>query len=826
MNILDYNALDGHTLKEVLKVKVLTGAAMLTTVDRASVMALDWNTAGTLDVFNTAGNLEAGESDTFQVIVYWAPGAGDNLLNVNNGKNTTDGQPLFINFGINVVASQLNYENDSFGPDYDQGIALPDLPVSINKTFQSAPIESNSVTESVQVKNVSTNAGIATVEAASVNAVIGALKTQATDIAENSDLSTVIYLDVQTADKSETSVTYEIGMSATLTYKDSAGNTKTTTLNSLNGNLADKIVTATMDIGKGLSNVTVKHSGVPMAQLASESADAEGYYYNKTTGVLTIKSKSFSPFTVDYTIEGVAAVGDAAYATLEEALNAANDGDTVVLLRDITFANNPYYVLEVKPNTVINLNSKTITVPFMSAIFQGSNFTIKNGTFTSDASYALWIGDEGTTDSVVIDNVTVNGGINVYNATNVTLRNVTADATGHTYYAVWADANARITIDSGKYTGENGKVAILSYDGSNGGEPGKITVTGGKFSSDPSRYCAEGKMAVEGTDGMYEIVNDTRVKTEADLKTAVEAGGEVTLGADITLTSTLSITKDVTLNLGAYTISGKEKSSAVALKNDSGTIKVVVNATTGGITASGSNGNCFEIPSNNNGTVELTINGGNYSSTNAYFVNINAGSSTPDGRRDKLFINGGTYSGNRIICVNPANTEITITNGSLTATGSSSGISFGTNSNNSKLTITGGELKHESGAVITAQAQGNTIDIRDNAVVTGKLSLKNCTMNITGGCVNITGTDNRAIIVSNGTTMNIGGNAKVKGDALFNINGGTVNITGGMFSGKIVNGLNYGDDSRKSVEDILTTSDYQLSDQADANGWYQVVATN
>ena len=350
-----------------------------------------------------------------------------------------------------------------------------------------------------------------------------------------------------------------------------------------------------------------------------------------------------------------------------------------------------------------------------------------------------------------------------------------------------------------------------------------MTITGGTFSSDPASYLAEGKMAVLGSDGMYTVENDPRVKTEEQLKAAIEAGGEVTLGADIPLTSTLSITKDVTLNLGTFTISGKDRTSAVTLENNSGTIKAVVNATTGGIRASGSNGNCFEMPRSNEGTVELTINGGNYSSTRACLVSINAGSTTPDGRRDKLFINGGTYWGDRIINANPANTEITITNGSLTATGYNYGITFGTNSYNAKLTMTGGSLKYENGSVIIAQAQGNTIDIRDNAVVTGKLSLKNCTMNITGGTVNITGgnTDNRAIMVSGGTTLNISGNAKVSGDPLFNMNGSTVNITGGMFKGKIVNGLNYGNVYLQSVKDLLTGA-FSLSD-LNGDGWYQVV---
>ncbi len=49
-------------------------------------------------------------------------------------------------------------------------------------------------------------------------------------------------------------------------------------------------VTVTLNIGKGLNAVTVKHNGVEM--------DKNDYGYDKNTGILTIKTASFSPFEV------------------------------------------------------------------------------------------------------------------------------------------------------------------------------------------------------------------------------------------------------------------------------------------------------------------------------------------------------------------------------------------------------------------------------------------------------------------------------------------------------------------------------------------------
>ena len=968
MNILDYNALDGHTLKEVLKVKVLAGNEMLATIDRTTVSSLDWSTTDTLDVFNTAGSLEAGESDIFQVIIYWAPGANDNNFNMNNGKATSDGQPLFINFGINVVASQLNFENDSFGPDYDQGIALPDLPVSVNKVFQSAPIAGDSVSESVTVKNVSTNVGVATVQAASVNAVIGALKNQATDMAAGSDLSTIIYLNVQTADKSETSVTYEIGMYATLTYKDIAGATQTTTLSSLNNNLADKIVTATMEIGKGLSNVTVKHHGTPMTQLAPDTTDAEGYYYNKTTGVLTIKSKSFSPFTVDYTIEGVAVVGNTTYSTLEDAINAAENGNTVVLLKDVTLTsdlqlggngksltlhlnnhtidggeyqiytagvgtiticgggtikntnatqNADYAPLRIYQYSSVVLDDVTINGVYCAVKNSGNltvkkanitgttfglgcfldgttvigqlggnnsdivvtakeqalataaatgyaamNVTVYSGTFTSSGTVwddcpVYWAGhgtlnvyggtfQNNTSGTEAAGLYQKNGVVNIYggnfisrcgiklgaeetNSTEITLNVYGGTITGAKHAALYYKTTANglncttynVNISGGQFTGDTSKGAIYKSCVTGVITP-TVSITGGTFSTDPSTYVADGKMAVQNSEGMYEVVNDPRVKTEEELKAAVEAGGEVTLGADITLTSSLVISKDLILNLGEFKLTGKEKSNAVVISAESGVVHVTINATSGGIIGQGSNGNCIASPLYNDAAVDLTINGGNYESLSAYFIEIanrTAGS--------KVVINGGEFSGKKVMNIVPQNAEILIKNGSFS--GTESGIVFGTNSTNSKFTMTGGEIVMRTGKVITMAASGNLVEISGTASLTGDLSLSKGTMNIYGGTVSLLSNEysNQACRVMNGATLNISGDAKIQSQGGFLISDGTINISGGSFKGKIA--TQYYTSDMQSVKQLLndnTESNYMISSEADANGWYQVVDKN
>ena len=115
--------------------------------------------------------------------------------------------------------------------------------------------------------------------------------------------------------------------------------------------------------------------------------------------------------------------------TKEDFLRAVADSDAKVIQVtadiDLSGAN----VLDVSGRR-IDLQGNKISADNFSLIFEGTDFTIQNGTFDAKGgSYALFIGDMGTTDNVVVDNITMNGGINVFNATNVVLRDVNITGT-------------------------------------------------------------------------------------------------------------------------------------------------------------------------------------------------------------------------------------------------------------------------------------------------------------------------------------------------------------------------------------------------------------
>ena len=109
------------TLADALKVAVVEGGVSGT---REQVIGAVADNAWTkLESFTLPGVLEADKkSETYGIVVYWQPGdnAVDNQFNMNNGKTTSNGEPLTITLGVNLFATQEMYEDDSFGPDYDE----------------------------------------------------------------------------------------------------------------------------------------------------------------------------------------------------------------------------------------------------------------------------------------------------------------------------------------------------------------------------------------------------------------------------------------------------------------------------------------------------------------------------------------------------------------------------------------------------------------------------------------------------------------------------------------------------------------------------------
>ncbi len=90
-----------------------------------------------LENLSDGGELLPAKTENISIVIYWEPSDSDNNWNVQNGKTTTDGDPLHIDLGIKVLATQLTYESDSFDHLYDEDAKHAIDPAAVVKTIDA-----------------------------------------------------------------------------------------------------------------------------------------------------------------------------------------------------------------------------------------------------------------------------------------------------------------------------------------------------------------------------------------------------------------------------------------------------------------------------------------------------------------------------------------------------------------------------------------------------------------------------------------------------------------------------------------------------------------
>lgn len=277
-------------------------------------------------------------------------------------------------------------------------------------------------------------------------------------------------------------------------------------------------ITVNINIGKEKTVTSLTHNGTAITN----------YDYDSTTGILTFTTSSFSPFEVIYET-GVyeAKIGETKYATLQAALNAANNNDKVVLATCIK--QDAGYLFGGAGKTVdLDLNGKTITVNNGANVnnraikiddgtlnvYNGSIVAVGSGTNSSNGSGCYgafrieangklnatdltlkksrpWglnvkvLGGEATLTNVTIDS-SYGGGIEVTEADlggnskkgKATLTDCTFKQSNyfdHCSSAISVSGGSLLTVNSGTYEGE-----YAAYVFSSGGV---IDIKGGTFTA-------------------------------------------------------------------------------------------------------------------------------------------------------------------------------------------------------------------------------------------------------------------------------------------------------------------------------------------------------
>ena len=269
-----------YGLSEALQVGVVPGG--VTATDRQGVIASVEGGWTTLSEFLRSGTLlPEGESEqTWGVVVYWEPGENDDRWNLNNDKTLNEGEVLTIDLGISLIATQEQFEIDSFGKDYDLN-AKPEL----FPGFQGGEI-----TTSVEPDEDG-------LIAAEVSMAVGHVAAVVPEGVKLADGASQLTLNVN--EMSNTGTNIQLGEDEAMRSLDVH----------IDGVAADNdqpiTVTLKNAVTPGLNSTSIAlyhvENGVtnPMTAVALDELDAHNeYYYDAATGTVILSMASFSEVAV------------------------------------------------------------------------------------------------------------------------------------------------------------------------------------------------------------------------------------------------------------------------------------------------------------------------------------------------------------------------------------------------------------------------------------------------------------------------------------------------------------------------------------------------
>ena len=346
-----------------------------------------------------------------------------------------DYQDLSIDgIAITVVATQDTVEYDSSSNNYDASAEYPVVAVTqVAVDTSSKQTTAEAKIESAQTVSTTDATPIATAT------IPSGVKTTASD----GDTSIQLKLTIDVA-----------SVPANFSYDATSQEAKTLEVN-MEGLATDNTapITVTMYVGTNLSGFKLYHNNTAMTSVAnaeSVSNDQE-YYYDSTTGIVTMKTATFSPFTCTY---------KKPIKTFEDfiaALNAAESGDTITLGAVI----NPTTDFTFNKSITIDMNNygfvrgKEADSGYKIEVLPGCNLTMKNGSWTiaEDAAFGdisvcndEQVDASTTSNNIVFENVKFNG--NTKELNNILTVNMQGGMTVSTSFTNCEFKNAKVYFSS------------------------------------------------------------------------------------------------------------------------------------------------------------------------------------------------------------------------------------------------------------------------------------------------------------------------------------------------------------------------------------------
>ena len=457
-----------------------------------------------------------------------------------------------------------------------------------------------------------------------------------------------------------------------------------------------------------------------------------------------------------------ARIGDTYYETFAAAYEAAQAGQTVTMLVDLTIAES----LAIDKSIAIDGNGRTLTYTGSGAsaraitvenTAQGVELAISNLTVDCTSSYCQRGINYNTNGKLTLDNVTVKG-TNVTYALNlpgsadeaeVTINN--SNLTGNIALNVWGE-NSTVNVENTTLTAVDNSTAEgyaavkLNNDGATAAEGTVINITGGKI--DVTGTACEDTEAVSNatSTGEINISESTVVNGEVTTIVAVirynngysysfqtleaaiakaEAGETVTLLRNVTVAQPVAINKAITLdgNGKAINYTGSNRAIEVANIADADIDVTIKNLTINNTASYTERG----INYNENGTLTLenvTVNGEH----TTYAINLPGMS-----QNAKVVIKDSKFTGLIALNIWGANTQVTAENSEFYSVDNSAAEGYAaiklnnngsTAANNSTVVINGGKViaKDNNGAPSIAVedcTNGSTVTISETTEVVG-----------------------------------------------------------------------------------------------------------
>ena len=493
INVIGFTSYNNHNLLEVLKVKVVDEAPTSRPSYGDGVTLKDWTYGDGAVNTNLYPVTEQNDSTKpsekkFTVVVYWEPSENDNVFNMNNGRPN----PLSIDLGVEVVATQLDSEFDSFDNKYDKDTENSLTPVTpVENAMASAKVSSDgsaTLTAKVAPTTVGTEETSVVFESGALSGTDAKLSVNTTntlfDIKASEDVqvaSVDLSLSVDGSevtsfnDKTATVTTYiSTGLSdVKVTYKDLNGNIENITVVSYDPSTGKLVFTTNHFSVYGVSGRAVaynlnKDKGyAPIASNGSEPTenDIKNAYLNAAADALTDKvaltpgadykkaeeaalenNAGFEMPKDSVTDDNkwVATIDTRHFVSLESAITAAEAGNTIKIEKNITISKQLNIVKEL--------------------VLDGANHNITSANFVTTGNsdkYMILCTSGATVKNLTLNGDNQNFGLQFYTAKNGKVENVVLND-----FKLGLCVNASTVTAEGTFSQSNigwGKVINVGY---------------------------------------------------------------------------------------------------------------------------------------------------------------------------------------------------------------------------------------------------------------------------------------------------------------------------------------------------------------------------